>query len=70
VSKDAKAQLGVFIEHLALWHIVAKMGGDESVILQHLLQQRTNLLPPCGTRVSFENAMTVSSELLEGVGHE
>jgi hypothetical protein len=70
LSEDAEAKLGVFIEDLALRHIVAEVGGDEVVVLQHLLQERAYLLPSGRARVGCEDAMTVGSELLERVSHE
>jgi hypothetical protein len=70
VGKDAEAQLGIFIENLALRHIVSEVSGDEVVVLQDFLQKRAYLLPPGGTRIGFEDAMTVGSKLLERVGHE
>ena len=65
VGQDAEAKLGVFIENLTLWHMIAEVGGDEVVVLQHFLQERTYLLPPGRARVSFQDAMAVGSELLE-----
>ena len=50
MAEDAKAELGVFVQHLAGGHLVTEMGGDEAVVLQHVADQRTHLLAPLDAR--------------------
>jgi hypothetical protein len=70
VGEDAEAKLRVFIEDLALRHIVAEVGGDEVIVLQHVLQQRADLLPAGGSWVGLQGIVTGGGELLERVGHD
>jgi hypothetical protein len=53
MSQDAKTQLGVFIEHLTLWDVIAEMRGYEVIVLEDFLQQHTHLLSPAGAWVGF-----------------
>ena len=69
MGQDAKTEFRVFLENLARRHIVAQMGGDEVIILKHLLQQRAYLLLALGSEIGPENAVTVGGELFEGVRH-
>ena len=51
----------------ALWHIVAKMRRDELLVLQHLLQKCTHLLPACRAGIGLERTVTRGSKLFEGM---
>ncbi len=44
MSQNAEAEFRVLVEDLAFGHLVAEMGGDESIVLQCLLDQRADLL--------------------------
>ena len=50
-----------------LQEIVAKMRRDELLVLQHLLQKCTHLLPACRTRIGLERTVTRGSKLFEGM---
>ena len=67
MREDAKTQFWVLIENFALWHIVAKMRRDEVLVLQHLLQKCTHLLPACRAGIGLESTVTRGSKLFEGV---
>jgi hypothetical protein len=69
MGEDAEAQFRILIKDLALWYIVTKIGGDECVILQYLLEEGTYLLTPGRTRMGFQHIVTPGSKLFEGMGH-
>ena len=37
MRQNAEAEFGIFIEDLALRDVIAEMGGNEVVVLQHVL---------------------------------
>jgi hypothetical protein len=64
VGKDAEAELRVFVENLALRHVVADVTGHEGLVLQHVLHDGAHLLATRGTGLGNERALTCGSETL------
>jgi hypothetical protein len=69
VGEDAEAERGIFVEDLALGHVVAEMAGDERAVLQHILDDAADLLTAGRPRITLEKTMTLRGELLEGQAH-
>src|SRR5207302_7356202 len=69
VAEDAKAELGVLVEHLALGDVVAEMCLDEIVVFQHPLNQRAHLIASFDTRILLEDPVAFRGKLLEVVPH-
>ena len=69
VGEDAEAELRIFVEDLALRHVVAEMLGDERAVGQHLAQQRADLVAALRIVFRGEDAVGGGGERLEGVGH-
>src|SRR4030095_883603 len=69
VREDAEAERRVFVEDLPLGDVVADVLGDEGVVLQHLLNDGADLLPPGRPRGALEDAAALGCELLEGHAH-
>src|SRR5215472_8875572 len=69
MAKDAEAELRVFVQHLAVRHVIVEMCPDEGIVLQHLQNQAADLLAPLDTRIVFEDPVAFRRELLEAVTH-
>jgi hypothetical protein len=69
VAEDAKAEFGVLVEDFALRDVVAEMRLDEIVVLQHLLDQHTHLLPSLDTRILLEDPPAFGRKLFEAISH-
>ena len=69
VSENAEAEPRVFVEDLALGHVVSDVLGDERVVLENLLEDLGHLLPARGSRVLRESLLTSGRELLQGPAH-
>ena len=59
VAENAKAELGVFVQHFALGDVVAEMRFDEVLVLQHLLDQGAHLFTSLDTRILREDPVTL-----------
>src|SRR5207249_1078376 len=69
VGEDAEAELRIFVEDLALWHVVADVCGDERVVLQDVLDDLADLLAPRRPGLLGERALTGGAELLQSPAH-
>src|SRR6516164_10318054 len=69
VAEDAEAQFRVFVQHLAIGHIVAEMGRDEHVVRQHLADQRANLFAALDPGIGGEDAAAFGRKPFEAVSH-
>ena len=64
VRQDAEAECRIFIEDLALGHVVPEMGGDEAVILQYVFDERAHPLSAFRSGILGQDPMTSRRELL------
>jgi hypothetical protein len=70
MAKNAEPKLRILVEDLPLGNVVSQMSGDERVVLQDLLDERTHFLAALDTRIVRQDAMTCIRELREGVAHQ
>ena len=70
VTKNAEAEFWIFVQHLAVGHVVAEVRLYEILVLQHLLNERADLFPPFDTRVRLEDLVAFGGELLEIIAHQ
>ena len=59
MGADAEAQLGIFVDHLAVGGVVVDVGRDELFVFERLLYQIADFLPAGSARVGFENALHI-----------
>ncbi len=69
VTEDAETEFRILVQHLALGQIVREVGRDESGVLQHLLDQRADLLAALNPRILLEDAVAFCRELLKTISH-
>src|SRR5262245_66572896 len=69
MGEDAEAELGIFVQDLALRHVVAQMLLEERFVHQHFLDDRGNFLAPSRPGVFLEDAVHGVGELFEVVSH-
>src|SRR5262249_31550558 len=69
VGEDAEAELGIFVEDLALGHVVADVPGDEGVVFENVLDDLADFLAAGGARICGESLLTGSRELLQSPAH-
>src|SRR5579875_2234491 len=69
MAEDAEAEFGILVQNLALGHLVAEIGVDEIVVLQHVLDQRAHPLAPFDARILLEDPAAFRRKLLERISH-
>jgi hypothetical protein len=70
MGENAEPELRILIEDLPLRNVVTEMSGDESVILQNLLDERADFLAALDTGIVRQDAMTRIRKLRESVAHQ
>jgi hypothetical protein len=58
MAENAEAERKILVEDLPLRNIVTEMSGDKRVVLQDLLDERTDFLAALDTRIVCQDAMT------------
>src|SRR5439155_3665345 len=69
MAQNAEPELRVLVKDLALGHAVVEMRGDEIFVLEHLLNQRADLLAALDPRLLRQDTVTLTGELLESIAH-
>jgi len=69
MAEDAESEFRILVEDLTLGHVVVEMSGDEILVLQHVLDERADLLATVDPGIFRQDAVTLSGELLESISH-
>jgi hypothetical protein len=70
MAEDAESEFRIFVEDLPLGHVVVQMSGDKILVLQHVLDERADLLTTFDPGIFRQDAMTLSGKLLESISHQ
>ncbi len=69
MGEDAESELGVLIDDLPLGRAGAEVLGDESLVLERLLDEGAPPCPAGWTGIALEDAVALVRKLLERVAH-
>jgi hypothetical protein len=69
MAEDAEPEFRILVEDLPLGHVVVEMSGDKILVLQHVLDERADLLATVDPGIFRQDAVTLSGELLESISH-
>jgi hypothetical protein len=70
MAKNAEPEFRILVKDFPLGNVVTEMSGDESVVLEDLLDQRTDLLAAFDTRIVRQDAMTRIREFPKSIAHQ
>jgi hypothetical protein len=70
MAEDAEPEVRILVEDLPLGHVIMEMSGDKVLVLQHVLDERADLLTTFDPGIFRQNAVTLSGKLLESISHQ
>src|SRR5271166_1909366 len=70
MTKDAEAELGIFVQHLALRHVIGEIRFNKIIVLQYVLDQRAHFLAPLDSGILLEDRAACRRELFEITLHK
>ena len=62
MTENAKAEFGIFVQNLALGHIVGKRARDEYLVFERIAQQLADFLAPRRAGILIQDTVTVSKK--------
>jgi hypothetical protein len=69
MTENAEPEFRILVEDLPFGHIVTEVSCDERIVLEDVLDERTDLLAALDARILRQHAVTLSGKLFESVAH-
>ena len=69
VGEDREAEVGVFVEHLALRDALGDVGADKLLVLEDVFEEVADLLAALRTGLGAEELFAFGRKLIEGALH-